>query len=338
MLSHTPFDYEISKWSLYKALILGLMLFLASGLNALIEQSVENADNLSVGSHFQLIVKYAVPLKQVVVPDTLSSFRVESVEVIKTPSTQDYLKLNISVWESGALSFPRLRVVPAQIFPGDLYTDAFRVYVLPVRGEQDTTLRDIKPLQKYPYQIPYQIYWYALLFSGILVLTILLIHLMRIKPKPKIPAAIAIEASQELPLWQRIINQLDALLGEDLLYRADYKTFCFRLSLTLRNYLEEEYAFSAIEMTQSEIEAYLRKNSLLGAEQEDYIELLRFCDRIKFAKHDTSGTELEQKVSWLKEYLIRKHGSPALAPEQSPAAETIGQDTNSEPDEDRDAD
>jgi|GEM_PF-2571797 len=190
------------------AILLGCL-----SLAAVIEQSLENADNLTVGSPFQFIIKAPVSLKNVEIPDTLTVFEVSKTSIVKEPGKPDYLKLTIIPWVHGPLSFPRLKVIPARIFASELYTDAFRVHVMQVRAEADTLLRDIKPLRKYPAQIPYRYYKYALIFSGIMLLMALLLYLLSKKKKPGNPISVKtdIGIDQKTPFWQETIAKMEAL-------------------------------------------------------------------------------------------------------------------------------
>jgi len=96
-----------------KILPLALILFIISNLAAItIQQKLVNDDDLNVGDRFQLQIYADVPLKSVVVPDTLTSFKILEAEKKKEPSGKTWLQLTIVPILTGSLSFPKLQVIP----------------------------------------------------------------------------------------------------------------------------------------------------------------------------------------------------------------------------------
>ncbi len=262
-----------------KKIRLLLLLALSIGmLSAQVSQSLAGVDSLKIGSRFQFIIETDFPLKEIEIPDSLEGFKVIA-QSISPQSSGSIARLSIVPLRVGALSFPKLKLKNARLLGGDMETDAFRVYVLRSRAEGDSLLRDIKPLRRYPMQMPFWLYP-VLIILLILLLILLLLSFRRKKVvKPAIPNAKAEPIPQPDPA-QKALQQLADLRQSGMLYR-DLLGYHFRLSMILREFLEEFYGFGAIQMTSQEIAEQLLM--LRPRHTEDYLRILRFCDMVKFA-------------------------------------------------------
>ena len=284
-----------------KILPLALILLFISYLSAItIQQKLVNDDNLNIGDRFQLQIYADVPLKSVVVPDTLTSFKIIEVEKKKEPSGKTWLQLTIVPILTGSLSFPKLQVIP-EISDGQTYfTDAFRVIVIPVRAENDTTLVDIKPLAKYPLQLPIWVYY--LLIAFIIVGIIYLILNRRNRGGKDSTVKETIPSSTSLdPPWKIALKQLDELLSQNLIQKGEYIRHHYELSLILRQFLERKYRFPAVEMTTSEIQQVAER--LYIASSQEVLNFLKYCDKVKFAKYIPSQEEIEEYENWLRSWV-----------------------------------
>lgn len=284
-----------------KILSLTLMLLLISFLTAIsIQQKLVNDDNLNVGNRFQLQIYADVPLKSVVVPDTLTAFKILEVEKIKAPSGKTWLQLTIVPLLTGSLSFPKLQVIPENSDGQAHFTDAFQVKVIPIRAENDTTLVDIKPLAKYPLQLPIWIYYLliALALSGIIYL--ILQRRNKSKKDSTIKEDISSSASLE-PDWKIALKNLDELLSLDLILKGEYIRHHYELSLIIRRFLERRYRFPAVEMTTSEIQQFMDRIYISGS--QEVLDFLKYCDKVKFAKYIPSREEIEEYENWLRSWL-----------------------------------
>lgn len=284
-----------------KILPLALILFIISNLAAItIQQKLVNDDDLNVGDRFQLQIYADVPLKSVVVPDTLTSFKILEAEKKKEPSGKTWLQLTIVPILTGSLSFPKLQVIP-EISDGQThFTDAFQVKVIPVRAENDTTLVDIKPLAKYPMQLPIWVY-YILITIAILGIIYLILHRRKrtridTTEKANIPSSTSLD-----PPWKIALKQLDELLSLNLIQKGEYIRHHYELSLILRQFLERKYRFPAVEMTTSEIQQVADR--LYIASSQEVLNFLKYCDRVKFAKYIPTREEIEKYENWLRSWL-----------------------------------
>lgn len=283
--------------------ILLLLLLLPGMLSAALTQSLEGADSLKVGDPFTLRIEGDFPIGKVIIPDSLSNFAIVANKAADK-AKQSWI-IEIVPLSTGALSFPRLQLIPADPERETSYTDGFRVYVLSVLAEGDTLLRDIKPLERYPLQLPLWSYILLLLLAIALALYLIL----RKAEKPEAPKPIAIPKPETIKrsAWQEALAELEILLHKGLLEKEAWLELYFGLSEILRSFLENEYHFGAMEMTVSEISSVLQQNHISSkAEIQDF---LQFCDLVKFAKAEPDIRSTEVRIQWLRNYLCSFMGT-----------------------------
>lgn len=94
------------------------------------------------------------------------------------------------------------------------------------------------------------------------------------------------------------------------------------LSLALRRYLGRSFGFPAAESTTSEIRRELRGRRAPAAVEARTDELLRACDRVKFAREPVERSTLEARVEAAREVAERleAHLAPAPVSEPGPGA------------------
>ncbi len=298
-----------------RSLLLSLTVFLLLCLPgyAQITQSLENADTLSVGSRFQLIIKAKEPVQKISVPDSLDGFTIIKEDIVRKRGAVPYGKLTIAPMKPGSLSFP-----PLKVFAGgnEYSTDAFRIKVLAVRAEKDSLLRDIKPLKRYPLQIPLWVYALILILLLIWFGIALALYLRR---KRREQAATGSPKEIPLPLadWEIALEELKKLREWFALHPEEIRDFHFHLALILRVFLERRYAIPAVEMTSYEIRDAFRER--MHPRIQEIMEFFRHCDRVKFAKHQPDQSAVEANVNWLEEYLLAH--KPVVEPMAAPSGE-----------------
>ncbi len=265
-------------------------------LSAQIKQSLSGVDSLKVGMPFELRIETDFPLKEIEIPDTLKQFRVLE-QNIQPLGTGSIARLSIVPLRTGTLSFPKLDLKRAGLLGPGASTDAFRVFVLRSRAEADTLLREIKPLRRYPLQIEFWLYMLLLLFA--LALAIILLIPTK-KKKPPVVIKAKPDPVEIVPPHLKALKALDELEQSGLLYR-DYLSYHFSLSMILRVYLEERFGFGATQMTSSEIAENL--NVLNFVPKRDYMDILHYCDMVKFAKARVEIEEILKRTAALRNLL-----------------------------------
>lgn len=287
----------MNRWPL-TVLLLTLAVLLGAGT---LSQSLENADDLSVGDRFTLNIVGDFSINRVIVPDTLTNFVVLKSERVTKGTDKAWFKLTIVPLLPGSHSFPSLIVEPVLPDGQSYQTDRFRLNIIPVRAEADTLLRDIKPLQRYSLQLPLSAYLGLILLLALLIALILLLYRKRkvaLEAETPVPAA---EQKVPDPAWKTALQKLEELIAEGLIDRGDYILHHYRLSMLLREFLESKYRFSAVEMTVSEIRRAL--NRVKVEKDHELLRFLSYCDQVKFARHLPRPDEVEAAETWLRNWL-----------------------------------
>ena len=101
----------------------------------------------------------------------------------------------------------------------------------------------------------------------------------------------------ELPLHERVLQQLAALDKERVWQQGDHKAYQSRLTDLLRGYIEERYQVPALESTTDELLHELRVSPLNTDQQNLLGNMLRLADLVKFAKALPSPQENEQMMA-----------------------------------------
>lgn len=284
-----------------KLYLLVIMTLCLVGLGAQgLSQQLENADDVSIGDRFQLIIKAPFALNRVIVPDTLTNFVVLNTERVNEPGVPAWFKLTITPILPGYHTFPALVVEPVRK-DGNVYaTDRFRINVIPVRAESDTLLVDLKAPRRYPWQVPIWVY-VLLLFVAVLCF-VWYLWLGRKRPqtpareeKPKEPAV-------PVPDWQAALNDLKELISRGYIAQGQIVRHYYLLSFILRGFLQKRFRIAAMEMTTSEIRHALDR--VYPDRKNEVMQFLRFCDSAKFARYIPSDEEVTVQHVWLEDFLF----------------------------------
>mgnify|MGYP000844250798 FL=1 len=300
--------------------VLLLLVFLLSGITCVpalsLKQSLEEADDLSVGDRFILNIRGDGPLKSVELPDTLTNFYILKVEEKDKGTDKAWLRLTIVPLLPGSQSFPGLRVRSAKDSGESALTNRFRLNIISVRAQGDTLLADLKPLSKYPLQLPSWLYPLLLLAGAALLLLSWLLNRKKEKPNEapaatKPPAVIEPEAD-----WQTALRELDELRARNLLAQGKLVLHHFELSLIQRRFMERRLGLPAVEMTTSEI-----RRALAGKLQDNpapVLGFLAYCDKVKFARYNPDPGEIREAEDWLRQWLLSYQ---PMAPKTYPTGE-----------------
>ncbi|MFO7660730.1 MAG: hypothetical protein R6V77_07440 [Candidatus Cloacimonadaceae bacterium] len=299
---------EIKSKHIRLGAILLLVGLLAVNLPAVrLEQKLDAPDSLFLGSRFYLNISSDVELKDVTIPDTLSSFAVMKTEPLEIKRQPDGLKLTIAALDTGVHTFPSLRVNPVQPINDTLLTELFTLEILATRAPQDTTLADIAPTQKLKGELPYWVYYLIAAFLLIAVLILLILLIRKFRRKIAVEQAAETVQPDNRPNWKKALDALQDLKAEQLPAKGEYIIYYFRLSEIMKLFLEAEYKFSANEMTTREIRQHLNKHKVIPAnEQKDVHTWLESCDKVKFAKHVPTLQDCDDAVDWLALWLGHK--------------------------------
>ncbi len=127
--------------------------------------------------------------------------------------------------------------------------------------------------------------WSRLFYLSILMFVLIAIGLylyMRYKQNKPIISRILIV--RHVPAHQKALTAIEQIKQEKIHSMGDQKVYYTRLTDTLRQYIEERFGFSAMEMTSSEIIAQLQQTGDATMINE-LRNLFEVADLVKFAKH-----------------------------------------------------
>ncbi len=125
------------------------------------------------------------------------------------------------------------------------------------------------------------------------------------RPKPLPPP---------IPADIRALADLEALLTAPHLAQGELRRFHIELAAILKRYLEDRFAFPAVERTTVEVERDLRRLAVDMQAQLPTIQVLKDCDRIKFANATTSEDESRKRAADVRAVVERTRVGIASEP------------------------
>lgn len=288
------------------ALLLLFCLSIILNISAIINQSIENADSLYLGSRFYLNIQSDTELKDVIAPDTLTKFIILDKQKLTEKGKTSGIKLTIAALDTGEHTFPSLIIQTAKPSDDALKTRPFTLTVYEIRAPNDSTLVDIASTLKMKGELPYWAYYFivAFLFAVLITTAILLIIRYRKNRLTKLTRPpVQIDTG---PNWKRALDALYKLKEMRLPEKGMFIIFHFRLSEIMKLYLEAEYNFNANEMTTREIKINIKDRKIFETkEQAEVICWLDGCDKVKYAKHIPTLEECEERQDWFFKWLMK---------------------------------
>jgi hypothetical protein len=260
-------------------------------------------EQVRLGSPFEyeLVIRHRPDKRfELRAPKDLGPFELLEQRRSRTDQASDAItsfKLKLSLFELGKKRLPDLTFEVTQ--PAG--TGQFVVPGIEVEGlsslskdvdQREPSLYDIKAPEDIPIRT-YRLLWGLLAVFGAGLLAYGVYRWMR-RPRP--PAAVEAKALE--PLDVRTLAALDQLRGDDLAGAGRYREFYFRLSEIVRAYLGELYRFEALECTNTELLAALRRLRTPGLSLP---ELQRFSDEsdlVKFAKAEATPEHCKQSLEF----------------------------------------
>lgn len=125
-------------------------------------------------------------------------------------------------------------------------------------------------------------FWLSMFVLLLLVIGFYLI----VRLKQNKPIITHIRIVKRLLPHQKAMKAIDTIKAQQMPASQDQKEYYTRLTDTLRQYIEERFGFSAMEMTSSEIIQHLQEKGDRTMIDE-LSELFRTADLVKFAKYST---------------------------------------------------
>ena len=231
--------------------------------------------------------------------------------------TQRYV---ITAWDSAYYYLPPIQVsVDSAVYESKPL--AFKVYTLEVdtlNAEHFFPNRDIQ-------QLPFSWEDWEQIAYGLLMTIpfIALIVVMSILIKKGKPIFRLVRRKKKIPAHQVAINEIERIKEQRTWAKEDSKEYYTLLTDTLRTYIRDRYAFSAMEMTSHEIIDRLMQD---GDEQslEELREIFRTADLVKFAKWNPQINENDANLMAALQYVneTKLEEEPNAKPEPEVVKET----------------
>ncbi|MCK5856355.1 MAG: hypothetical protein KAG64_02630 [Bacteroidales bacterium] len=239
-----------------------------------------------------------------IIEDTLS----KNVEVIRNSSVdtifindKDLITLNqtitISSFDSG------LFVIPPFYFHFGAHdsiqelikSEALILEVKNVQVDLNKEIKDIKPILDEPLTFK-EILPYILIALGIILAIILIIYIVRRRKQNK--PLFSMPQKPQIPAHIVALQKLNTLTEKKLWQTGSSKEFYSELTDIIREYMEGQFHFGALEMISDEILQELKNHDL---NDDLYIETrntLQSADLVKFAKIEPLADENNKALKW----------------------------------------
>lgn len=308
-----------------------IVLFCSSWLQAQ-EVSVDlDSAQIMIGDQVHLNLRASYPVgSKVQFPDPgsidfgdIELIRIGSIDTLKSePEIHTQQRLLISAYDSGYYQIPELLF--SFILPdGSQFNTLSENLELEVAIPQVDTTAQIAPIKgilkegfKFSDAIPF-----LALFGAILASVLLGLFLYRRFTAPEVefePPPVVI------PAYVTAYKKLDKLKEEKHWQKGEIKKYHSQLTFVLREYLENQFHFRALESTTEDILSHLKEVNISGDWKIRLRELLQIADLVKFAKAKP-GPEFHEKAlddAYLFVDYTRKFSKSSEEEEETESQET----------------
>ena len=132
----------------------------------------------------------------------------------------------------------------------------------------------------------------VLVLAGLIAGVVIYLRRRRARPAPPVPAHEIAYAA------------LERLVAEELVEAGKIKEFYFRITLIVREYIENRFGLRAPEETTEEFLAELAGSGALKGRHEELLErFLEHCDLVKFAKYGPDRDEIQGAFDTTKAFI-----------------------------------
>ncbi len=192
--------------------------------------------------------------------------------------------ITVTSFDSGAFFIPEV-VFNYKLAGSDKImsasTDPLRIEAFTVPVDTTAEIRDIRPVEKAPFD-PMLLIWIILIYHAVLLLLGLIVWYLRKKAKES--GEVSPGVSPLIPAHITALEELAVLEADQIWQQGFQKAYHTRLTDILRQYIENRWGVGAIELTTDEI---ISSNFTLTLEKQNVSDLeriLRLADLVKFAK------------------------------------------------------
>jgi hypothetical protein len=219
--------------------------------------------------------------------DSLAKKNIECLQIAPAKNLSNnerVVSAKITTFEAGEINIPPIMVVTKQdVLMDTSYTNPLKIIVYEVQPDSTGLLpiKDIIEEEKNisDYYLP----------IGIVLLLLFAIGIYLFWRQKNIQKGAVIYQQNQTPK-AKALRKLKNLEAKSYPQQGEVKVFCSELTFILREYLGNEYGFSALEMTSSELLFFCKNNNILEAQNADLQYIMNTSDYVKFAEGDAENT------------------------------------------------
>lgn len=321
--THITFDFSSPiRWVCALILISGILLL--TPINSYSQNKVESIvsrNQFMMGEQLTLQLQAQISKSDTIhwpaLKDSLSAsleiVEMTDIDTVDISDTRKELKqfLLLTSFDTGVIYLPSLTFI---IDGKEYFTPRHTLQVSGIKIDSTSKLWDIKPPFTANYTLLEKSVDWTRAHSDYLYLTIAIIVLLFIticlfiynlviigkkkreeaKRKPKVPP------------YQLAIMRLQRISKLKLAHRKS-KVYYSALSSILRQYIEDVYYISALEMTTNEIIRFAKRTSIDSEDREKLKKLLELADLAKFAKWQSSESDNELCLQYAFDFIQNTH-------------------------------
>jgi hypothetical protein len=226
--------------------------------------------------------------------DTLTG-KIDVVRVNPVDTTDnDGLKQFTQQWivtsfDSGQHVVPPFQLV---INGEEFETDPFLIHVETMEVDTTQVIKSIKNVESVPISFLDWIKYNWQLFAGLGVLAILVFGVYLIlKKRKKVKLKPVLKAEPAIPPYITALKRLEELKNKKYWKQDEIKKHHSEISEILREYLEFQFAFPALEQTTGEVMQSVRLTEISNEQQKHLRRILMLSDLVKYAKEKPGNEE-----------------------------------------------
>ena len=241
---------------------------------------------------------------------------------IDTAEQQKFTKLTLNLtiipFDDTTFQIPSFPI----IIGNSLYkTDSLTLTVLPIEKDSaqlakiDTTqlikIFDVTQPLKAPLTLKELWLRFRYWLLGLLILVLLALLGYYLYKRIKQAKQSKLPPEQQLEPHELALKRLEHLREQKLYQQGKYKEFYSELSEILRQYVEQRFHITALELTTSELEMLLKTAQLFDQElYQGYIRVLKNADLVKFAKYIPHSTICKADLDFAFEFVEKTKPQP----------------------------
>ena len=202
---------------------------------------------------------------------------------------------SISTYDIGDYEIPPVTVrysVGEDSVWKELTTENIKITVESLKPSEAGDIRDIKPPLEIERDLMRIMRFVA---AGVIIVLIGILVFIYIKRRREGKSFIPYRDKPKRPPHEIALEELEQLLGGQLLEKGEIKPFYIRISEIIRRYIEGRFFIIAIEMTTTQLINNMNEAEIEKEDVQLVEDFLMQCDLVKFAKYIPTSEE-HQKV------------------------------------------